>query len=393
MTTGTVQRDAAPIAGHGLVLVVDDQADDRALLVDLLGINGYRAATAASGGEALAAVERLAPDLVLLDVMMPGMSGIEACRALRANPAYLSLPIVLVTAKDPESERVVGLEAGADDFIGKPVNAAELVARVRSLLRVKRLLDETRSQAAALARLNEGLQQIVADKVAEIERLSRLKRFLAPALAERICAGDAQDPLRTHRQDIAVVFFDLRGFTAFSERAAPEDVMSVVRDLHAVIGGRSQAFGGTIERFVGDGVMVFFNDPEPVVEPCAVAVRFALAVMDARVDACERWRRNEFDVDLACGIAYGFATLGAIGFESRIDYGAIGMVTNLAARLCAEARAGEILVSARVANALPASFELERAGPFALKGLRDPVAAHRVLGESRAGALGGSTAK
>lgn len=362
-----------------LVLVVDDQPADRALLVDLLGIHGYRTIAVSSGAEALAAIERGDPDLVLLDVMMQDMSGIDVCRTLRAAPRHAALPIVLVTARDPDTERVRGLEAGADEFLGKPINSAELFARVRSLVRVKRLFDETRAQAAALARLNGGLQALVDAKVAEVERLSRLRRFLAPPLAERLVAGGREDVLASHRRDIAVVFFDLRGFTAFSERSDPEDVMGVLHELHEVVGAQTQQARGTIERFVGDGVMVFFNDPEPVPQPCVVAARFALAVFAAVRTALARWRANGFGIDLGCGVAYGYATLGAIGFADRIDYGAIGMVSNLGARLCAEARGGEILISARVASALPATLPVEPAGPFDLKGFRDPVPAFRLL--------------
>ena len=391
MTAATTEDgDAAVPTGErrvgptGLALVVDDNPADRGLLVDLLSIQGHDVATAASGPEALAAVRSLRPDVVLLDVVMPGMSGLEVCRALRADRDNVALAIILVTAKDPESERVSGLEAGADDFLAKPVNSLELQARVRSLMRVKRLFDQTRAQAAALARLNEDLQQLVEAKVAEVERLSRLKRFLAPALAERIVSGAREDPLVSHRRDIAVVFFDLRGFTAFSEGSAPEDVIAVLRELHGFIGAQTMRFGGTVERFVGDGVMVFFNDPEPVDAPCVVATRFALAVFEAGRRAFERWHREGFDVGLGCGIAYGYATLGAIGYAERMDYGAIGMVTNLSSRLCGEAAPGQILVSTRVASALPASFAMHAAGPFELKGFRDPVPAFRVVGESPA---------
>ena len=383
---GSPGRDAVVPGDTGLVLVVDDNPADRGLLVDLLTIHGYDVAAAASGAEALAAVRSLSPDVVLLDVVMPGMSGLDVCRTLRADGANVALAIILVTARDPESERVSGLEAGADDFLGKPVNALELRARVRSLVRVKRLFDQTHAQAAALARLNADLQAMVEAKVAEVERLSRLKRFLAPPLAERIVSGAREDPLVSHRRDIAVVFFDLRGFTAFSEQSAPEDVIAVLRELHGFIGAQTMRFGGTVERFVGDGVMVFFNDPEPVDAPCIVATRFALAVFEAGHGSFERWGREGFDVGLGCGIAYGYATLGAIGFAQRMDYGAIGMVTNLSARLCSEAAPGEILVSTRVASALPESFRRDAAGPFRLKGFRDPVPAFRILGESVAAA-------
>ena len=315
----------------------------------------------------------------MLDVVMPGLSGFEVCQRLRADPRHRVLPIILVTSLDPEKERVRGLEAGADDFLSKPINVPELLARVRSQMRVKRLLDQTQTQAAELATLNAELQRRVDEKVDEISRLSRLRRFLPPQLAERVLAGGPDDPLESHRRDIVVVFFDVRGFTAFSERNAPEDVMSVLRELHHVVGTETHKFRGTIERFVGDGVMVFFNDPEPIEAPCVVAVRYAAAVMRACQEPLARWRRNDFGISLGSGIAYGFATLGAIGFADRMDYGAIGSVSNLASRLCSEAQGGEILMSKRVAAALPASIRTEAVGPLTLKGFRDPVEAFRVI--------------
>jgi adenylate cyclase len=366
-------------ASAGLVLVVDDQPSNVALMTDLLSIHGFEVESAEDGVSALAAIERRRPDVVLLDIVMPGLSGLEVCRRLRADGRHSSLPIVLVTSQDPDQERIRGLEAGADDFLARPVSGAELLARVRSLVRVKRLFDRTEAQAAELARLNGNLQALVDGKVAEVERLSKLKRFLSPALARRILEGGASDPLISHRRDIAVVFFDLRNFTAFSERSEPEDVMTVLRELHHVIGTQTQRFDATIERFVGDGVMVFFNDPEPIEAPCEVAADFALAVLRECRQAIARWRKNEFGIDLAGGLAYGYASLGAVGFSDRIDYSAIGTVANVAARLCAEAKGGELLVTTRFATQLPPRLRTESAGVLTLKGLRDPVEVHRLL--------------
>jgi adenylate cyclase len=363
----------------GLVLVVDDEPTNVALLADVLSHHGYQVHTAPDGQAALSAVARVQPDLMLLDVFMPGLSGFDVCRRLRSDPGQATLPIVLVTAADPDSERVRGLDSGADDFLAKPINVEELLARVRSLIRVKRLFDRTRAQASELQRLNEGLEQAIAQKVEEVERLSGLKRFLSPKLVERIVAGGSFDPLVSHRRDIAVAFFDLRGFTAFSERFAPEDVMSVLREFHAIVGAQTQRFGGTIERFAGDGIMVFFNDPEPVDAPCVVAASYALAVFSACSDMRGRWQKNDFRLELSAGLAYGFATLGAVGFEGRLDYGAIGSVTNLAARLCAEALGNEILISQRVAAALPSSFDTASIGLLSLKGFSDPVPAYRLV--------------
>lgn len=361
------------------ILVVDDVAKNVKLLADVLGVKGYQPITAASGEEALAKVEAEGPDLVLLDVMMPGLSGYEVCRALRADPRHAVLPIVLVTALDPAQERVKGLEAGADDFLTKPVNQAELLARVRSLLRIKTLYDEVQRQKDELAQWNATLEQRVAEGIEQLARVGRLKRFFSPPLADAIVAGGAEDPLKSHRREITVVFLDLRGFTAFTETADPEDVMGVLAEYHAAAGRQILDHEGTLERFTGDGIMVFFNDPVPMPDAAPRAARMALAMQREVARLSEGWRRRGYELDLGIGIAQGFATLGGIGFEGRIDYGAIGTVTNLAARLCGEARGGEILVSRRVMAALEGGCRTEPAGELALKGFHRPVPAYRVL--------------
>jgi class 3 adenylate cyclase/CheY-like chemotaxis protein len=363
----------------GKILVVDDVALNVKLLADLLAVKGYATCTASSGAEALAAVARERPDLVLLDVMMPGMSGYEVCAALRADPAHAMLPIVLVTALDPAQERARGLDAGADDFLNKPVSQAELLARVRSLLRIKSLYDEVSRQKAELAELNATLERRVADGVAQLERVGRLKRFFSPHLAELIVGGDAADPLKSHRREITVVFLDLRGFTAFTETADPEEVMGVLGEYHAAVGPLILEHEGTLERFTGDGIMVFFNDPLPIPDPAPRAARMALAMQRAVTRLADGWRRRGYELGMGVGIAQGFATIGGIGFSGRIDYGAIGTVTNLAARLCGEAAAGQILVSQRVCAALDGQVPSEPAGELVLKGFHRPVPAFRVL--------------
>src|SRR4029077_17586352 len=330
------------------ILIVDDTAHNVKMLADLLAAKGYAIVTAASGQEGLEKVEAEQPDLVLLDVMMPGMDGYEVCRRIRANPEYGILPVVMVTALDPAPERIKGIHAGADDFLTKPVNMAELMARVRSLLRIKDLYTTVQAQAAELADLNSNLEERVRTQVAQLERLGRLKRFFSPQLAELIVSGGAEDPLKSHRREITVVFVDLRGFTAFAETAPPEEVMEVLHQYHAEMGQLIMEAEGTLEHFAGDGLMVFFNDPVEMHDAEERAVRMALA-MRGRVEALvPGWRRRGYDLHFGMGIAQGPATLGAIGFEGRWDYGAIGSVSNLAARLCAEARPGEILISSRV---------------------------------------------
>ncbi len=364
------------------ILVVDDGPLNVKLLADLLAAKGYRTCTAASGPEALARLDAEHPDLVLLDVMMPGMSGYEVCQAIRADPAHAMLPVVLVTALDPAQERARGLDAGADDFLNKPVNQAELLARVRSLLRIKSLYDELLRQKSELAELNRTLEQRVEEGVRQLEKVGRLKRFFSPQLAELIVAGGAEDPLKSHRREITVVFLDLRGFTSFTETADPEDVMAVLGEYHAVIGQRVLEHEGTLERFTGDGVMVFFNDPVQVPDPALRAVRMALAMQRGVGQLAGEWARRGHTLAMGVGIAQGFATIGGIGFPGRIDYGAIGTVTNLAARLCGEAAGGEILVSQRVCAALGGIVPTEAAGELTLKGFHRPMPTFRVSDET-----------
>jgi class 3 adenylate cyclase/CheY-like chemotaxis protein len=363
------------------ILVVDDVAMNVKLLADLLGVKGYQTVTASSGAEALVKLEAERPDMVLLDVMMPGMSGYEVCQAIRANPAHAMLPVVLVTALDPAKERAKGLEAGADDFLTKPLNQAELLARVKSLLRIKSLYDEVTRQKDELAQWNHTLEQRVADGVTQLEQVGRLKRFFSPQLAELIVAGGADDPLKSHRREITVVFLDLRGFTAFTETADPEEVMGVLGEYHAAMGHLILEHEGTLERFSGDGIMIFFNDPVPVPDPAPRAARMVLEMQRQMVLLAAGWKKRGYDLLMGAGIAQGFATIGGIGFPGRIDYGAIGNVTNLAARLCGEAHGGEVLLSQRVTGALGDAFRTEPAGELTLKGLARPVSAFRLLAD------------
>jgi class 3 adenylate cyclase len=361
------------------ILVVDDTPRNVKLLADLLTVKGYSVVTAASGREALASVDREGPDLVLLDVVMPEMSGYEVCRAIRAQPATAMLPVIMVTALDPGEERVKGIEAGADDFLTKPINQPELLARVRSLLRIKELYDKVQAQAAELSEWNKTLEHRVQDQVTQLERLGRLKRFFSPQLAELIVAGGADDPLKTHRREVTVVFLDLRGFTAFAETAEPEEVMGVLREYHAEMGKLILEHEGTLERFTGDGMMIFFNDPVLVPNPAERAIRMALVMRERVQELTVKWRKLGHDLDFGVGIAQGYATIGAIGFEGRWDYGAIGTVTNLAARLCGEAKPGQILIAQRLLGAVDDIVEAEAVGELTLKGFHRPVVAFNVL--------------
>ncbi len=331
------------------ILVVDDTPANVKLFTDLLSAKGYAVTSATNGEDALSSIAASPPDLVVLDIMMPGISGYDVCRKIRENPATALLPVVLATSLDPNQERVKGIEAGADDFLSKPVNQAELFARVRSLLRIKGLQDE---------------------------RLARLKSFFSPQLAEAIAAGRGEELLKTHRREITVAFFDLRGFTAFTDAAEPEEVMELLRAYHGALGRLVLAHEGTLERFAGDAVMVFYNDPLPVERPAEQAMRTAIEMVQAFAPIAALWqKRSGFELGLGVGIAQGFATLGAIGFEGRQDYAAIGNVTNLAARLCAEAKGGQILADRKTMAALEGFAQFDALGPFNLKGFAQPVPA------------------
>jgi DNA-binding response OmpR family regulator len=362
------------------ILVVDDNDVNVRLLTRRLASQGYEVVTANDGESAMRMARELTPDLMLLDVMMPKLDGREVCRRLKADPALPFMPIIMVTALTELPDVVAGLDAGADDYLTKPIDHAALEARVRSMLRIKQLHDTVNDQARELAAWNATLEQRVREQLVELEHVSRLKRFFSPQLAERIVAAGADDVLPSHRRHITAVFVDLRGFTAFAETSEPEEVSAVLREYHAAAGHVILAHEGTWERFTGDGLLVFFNDPIAVPNPEERAVRMTLALRDRVGELRRTWERRECDLDFAAGIASGYATLGAIGFEGRWDYTAIGSVTGLATRLCAEAGAGDVIVSQRVVAAVDDIVVTEPLGSLALKGFHRAVSAFRLVG-------------
>ena len=361
-------------ADREIVLVVDDLPQNVRLLDAVLSPRGYDVRSAGSGEEALAALQDDPPDLVLLDILMPGMDGYEVCRRIRGDPATAFLPVVMITASG-DQEKLRAIEAGADDFVAKPFNQAELLARVRSLVRVKRYHDTIERQAAELASWNRELEARVAAQVEELERVGRLRRFLAPQLADLIVTSGDESFLSSHRREITVAFCDLRGFTAFAETAEPEEVIEVLNEYHGALGDLIFRFEGTLEHFAGDGLMVFFNDPLPCADGPARAVRMAVAMRARAQDLADGWAKAGHDLALGVGIAQGYATLGQIGFEGRFDYAAIGTVTNLASRLCGEAGPWQILVTQRVHAATEDIAVSQPVGELTLRGFSKPVPA------------------
>ncbi|CAN5229113.1 hypothetical protein BH11ACT6_BH11ACT6_57720 [soil metagenome] len=362
---------AAPVT----VLAVDDQPANLRLLDAVLTPRGHRVLTASSGAAALAMLAAEDIDLVLLDIVMPEMDGHEVCRRIRSTPVTEFLPVVMITASGTD-QRLAALESGADDFITKPFDKSELLARVASLARIKRYHDTIRRQADELAAWNTDLEARVTQQVAELERANRLRHFLSPQLADLVVG--AEDLLLSHRREIVVVFTDLRNFTPFAENSEPEEVMGVLGEYHRAMGALVHAYEGTLERFTGDGMMVFFNDPVPCDDAAERAVRMALEIRDAVRELSGGWLRKGHDLGLGIGIAQGFATLGRIGFEGRFDYSAIGSVTNLAARLCADAKAWEVLVTDRVLAAVEHISVSEIVGDLQPKGFSRSVRIHNI---------------
>ncbi|TDW77573.1 adenylate/guanylate cyclase domain-containing response regulator [Kribbella pratensis] len=361
------------------VLVVDDQPPNVRLLEAILSPRGYDVLTASSGEQALELIGAEDVDLVLLDILMPGIDGYEVCRRIRDQVDTAYLPVVMVTASGDE-QKVKALEAGADDFLTKPINQSELLARVASLARIKRYQDTIKRQAAELAGWNQELESRVEHQVSQLQRMGRLRRFLSPQLAELIVDSGDESFLDSHRREIVVVFCDLRGFTTFAEASEPEEVMGVLEEYHHALGDLIFRFEGTLERFAGDGLMVFFNDPVRCEDGPLRALRMSVAMRSRVRGLAEAWSRRGHDLSLGIGAAQGYATLGTIGFDGRLDYAAIGSVTNLAARLCADAEPWQILATERVFSAAGDGVLGEDAGLREVRGFSRTVHAYNIRG-------------
>jgi class 3 adenylate cyclase len=355
----------------GRVLVVDDSRMNRLTLRRLLADRGYEVVEAEDGRQALDVLgaDGGGIDVVLLDLVMPELDGFETLAAIKRDPALATVPVIVVSGLDDLDGIVRCIEMGATDYLPRPIKPTLLRARVATSLADKRLRDDN-------ARL-----------LATVERQRReLARFLPHQVAALISSTDGQELLAWHRRAVTSVFCDFRGFTAFCERAEPEEIMAVIGDYHAAVGHHVTEAGGTLEHFEGDGLHVFFNDPIPQADHVERAVRMALLLRDDMAALCAGWAGRGIDLGFGVGIAVGYATAGRIGFEGRYDYAAIGSVVNVAARLSGQARAGQILVSERTFADLDGAVEAEPVEGLQLKGISHPVTAYSVLRLAGAGA-------
>ena len=389
------------------ILVVDDDSLNRMLLSMNLTQEGHAVVEAENGREALERLAQERVDLVVTDIQMPELDGYGLLERRHADPRLLQIPFIVISGVDEMASVVRCIEMGAEDYLPKPFDPVLLRARIGACLEKKRLhdqerdylttieaqkdalgqqADELRGQAAVLAQQarelaawNHTLEERVQTQVAEMERLGRLQRFLSPQLAQVIVESGDERLLESHRREVTVVFCDLRGFTAFAETAEPEDVMGVLGEYHQALGPLIFQYEGTLERFTGDGMMIFFNDPVPCDNPAWRAVAMALAMRTRAAELGTSWRRRGYELGFGVGIAVGYATCGRIGYEGRFDYGAIGTVTNLAARLCGEAQPDQILASRRVFMAVEELVEAEPVGELVLKGFARPIPAFNIL--------------
>lgn len=348
-----------------VILVVDDTPQNLSLMHDVLE-SDYNVKLANNGARALKIAAATPPDLILLDIMMPDMDGYEVCRRLKADPATSRIPVIFVTALTESINEQQGFDVGAVDYITKPISPPVVLARVKSHLALRKQTDE-------LEAWNRTLTQRVEEGIAERERLDRLRRFFSPAVADLLLSGEDGNFLRTRRQEIVVVFLDLRGYTEFTEQHTAEEVMRVLGEFHAAMGELINTRGGTLERFTGDGMMIFFNDPVEIEHPCREAVSMAMDMQASMLELQKQWMHRGYTLTMGIGIAQGVATIGAIGFEGRRDYGAIGGVTNFAARLCGKADGGQILVSTRVVHNSPPGMDFQSVGKMTFKGFAEPL--------------------
>jgi len=359
------------------ILAVDDSEDNLLIMESFLTHEGYRVATASNGKEGLEIARSDAPtDIILTDLNMPEMDGFEFTRALKASKGTVDIPVIMITAQRDTDSLIKGIEIGADEYIIRPFQLMHLKVRVRSMLRISDAQKKLQKVNRELQDLNRHLEERVERKTRELEKVNFLKKFFSPQLIQSFVSKDAEEIMRSHRRNITVVFFDLRGFTAFVNRNTAEEVMNVLAEYHQAIGPAVFEHDATLERFTGDGAMVFLGDPVPVPDHAARAVKMSLEFMQVAKGLKKRWEARGHQIHVGIGIATGEATLGKIGYAKRVDYAAIGSVTNLAARLCGEAPPGHILLAPSTVKEAGAAFKTASFGNLTLKGFPEPVTAY-----------------
>jgi class 3 adenylate cyclase/CheY-like chemotaxis protein len=352
------------------LFVVDDTQFNIDLIEATLS-DTYIVKSSLDGESALLAIEAQHPDLILLDIMMPGMDGYEVCKQLKNNLKTKDIPVIFLTAKSDVDDETRGFDLGAVDYISKPLSIPILMARIKTHLAFHTAVRQ-------LAELNQTLEMRVSDGVARIERLDQLRRFFSPAIVDLLLTDKADEYLRARRREIVVVFLDLRGYTAFTETHGPDAVMRALNEFHIAMGKIIMAYDGTVERFTGDGMMIFFNDPIEIANPAERAVKMAIDMQKRMIQIDDEWQQRGHDMKMGIGITQGYATLGAIGFEGRRDYTAIGSVVNLAARLCGQAAGGEILCDEVVEGHIRGQISVSMIPELMLKGYAKPVKTFKI---------------
>jgi adenylate cyclase len=308
------------------------------------------------------------PDCILL--CSPTEDSLKVCQEIKSHSQ--AGPIVLLIQEESWENTFPLLQAGVDEVLRQP-DPTELQVRLRNMLELNRLRKETSS-------LTSQMEKRVSEDVTEAERITRLKRYLSPQVVAAVLSGEESHVLKPTRQEVSIVFSDLRNFTHFSETSEPEEIIAMLQDFHALYGEIIFQYDGTLEHFAGDGVMVFFGAPVPFKDHAARAVAMAVAARERLVNMRKKWKKLGYNLDISFGISTGYVFVGNIGFEGRMDYAAIGKTTNLAARLCAAAKGGEILISRKTLFQVEDLVEVEEVGALEVKGFSEPIMAYNVLG-------------
>ncbi|MCM8541395.1 MAG: response regulator [Lentisphaeraceae bacterium] len=358
--------------GLHTILVADDLEDNVMVLRAFLKHHNYKTLAAYSGKEAVAIAEAKKPDLILLDLNMPEMNGLDVLKVIRKNSDLNNTGIILLTASGNVDELLRSFSVGADDFIQKPYHHIEMLARIQSVLKMRDTQLKLIEANKRLDEFNQDLEITVAKQVDELEKVNRLRRYFSPQVAETFL-NSSQAPFSNERKEVTVVFLDLRSFTSFAENNSPDTVMTTLSEFHSTVGPIIFKHNATLERFTGDGMMCFLGAPKPEPDHAQKAFEMAIEMQDTVRDLSRKWLDSNFGLGLGIGISTGMASTGTIGFEQRLDYAAIGSVTNLSARLCGKAEAGEILLCSESFKKLSAKNGLALKGNLNFKGFSKEI--------------------